>query len=69
MNITPETFEDIMSAIDADETVTEKIKMLILRKMRECNNFQEFDAFLETLEVEPEPKPKRKRGKKNGTTS
>jgi len=69
MNITPETFEDIMCAIDEDETVTEKIKMLILRKMRECNNFQEFDAFLETLEVEPEPKPKRKRGKKNGTTS
>jgi len=69
MNITPEAFEDIMCAIDGDETITEETKLLILRMMRECNNFQEFDVFLETLEVEPEPKPKRKRVKKNGTTS
>ena len=69
MNITPEAFEDIMCAIDEDETITEKIKLLILRKMRECKNYTEFDLFLETLEVEPEPKPKRKRGKKNGATS
>jgi len=69
MNVTPEAFEDIMCAIDEDATVTEETKLLILRMMRECNNYTEFDEFLETLEVEPEPKPKRKRVPKNGTIS